>query len=101
MTTEAFASAFRYKRTKPFSVIRNVSRDLEPQGACGHKTPRRFLQQPTRIIQPRIPQPVPHGITPPRQFAIRQAGEIGGREGVGHFCSSAKTDTSNAVCRYW
>ena len=35
MSVEAFASAFRYKRTKPFSVIRNVSRDLEPQGACG------------------------------------------------------------------
>ena len=35
MTTETFARAFRYKRTKPFSVIRVVSRDLEPQGAGG------------------------------------------------------------------
>lgn len=35
MTTESFARAFRYHRTKPFSLIRNVSRDLEPKGACG------------------------------------------------------------------
>lgn len=35
MTTEAFAAKFRYKRGVPFSVIHNVSRDLEPQGACG------------------------------------------------------------------
>ena len=89
MSTDTFARAFRYKRTKPISLIRNVSRDLEPQGACGHKTPRRFLQQPTRIIQPRIPQPMPHGITPPRQFAIRQAGEIGGREGLHDFATPA------------
>ena len=87
MPTDTFARAFRYKRTKPISLIRNVSRDLEPQGACGHKTPRRFLQQPTRIIQPRIPQPVPHGITPPRQFAIRQVGEIDGRERLRHLAA--------------
>ena len=35
MTTGAFARAYRYVRGVPFSVIRDVSRDLEPQGACG------------------------------------------------------------------
>ena len=35
MTTESFAKAFRYKRGVPFSIIRDASRDLEPQGACG------------------------------------------------------------------
>jgi hypothetical protein len=35
MTTEAFCRAFRYVRGKPFSLIRDVSRDEEPQGACG------------------------------------------------------------------
>lgn len=35
MTTEGFSLAFRYKRDWPFSRIRDVSRDLEPQGACG------------------------------------------------------------------
>ena len=35
MTTESFAARFIYKRTKPVSLIRDVSRDLEPQGACG------------------------------------------------------------------
>lgn len=35
MTTESFARAFRYNRGVPFSVIRDVSRNLEPQGACG------------------------------------------------------------------
>jgi hypothetical protein len=35
MSVDAFAKAYRYHRTKPFSLIRNVSRDLEPKGACG------------------------------------------------------------------
>jgi hypothetical protein len=35
MTTEAFCRAYRYKRTFPFSRIRDVSQDAEPQGACG------------------------------------------------------------------
>lgn len=35
MTTESFARAYRYKRTFPFSLIRDVSQDEEPQGACG------------------------------------------------------------------
>ena len=35
MTTESFAARFRYKRTFPFSRIRDVSQDAEPQGACG------------------------------------------------------------------
>lgn len=34
MTTEAFAQAYRYKRSFPFSLIRDVSQDDEPQGAC-------------------------------------------------------------------
>jgi hypothetical protein len=33
MTTEGFSLAYRYERTKPFSLIRNVSRGLEPKGA--------------------------------------------------------------------
>ena len=35
MTTDAFCHAYRYKRTFPFSLIRDVSQDEEPQGACG------------------------------------------------------------------
>ena len=34
MTTEAFARAFRYVRGKPFSVIRDVSRDPETGRIC-------------------------------------------------------------------
>jgi len=33
--SDAFARAFRYKRSFPFSLIRDVSQDEEPQGACG------------------------------------------------------------------
>ena len=35
MTTVSFAARFFYKRTFPFSRIRDASQDAEPQGACG------------------------------------------------------------------